>query len=98
MIESHQLLQGNSNDFENDSVDSNSPLEAISHKYMMLKSSRLSVRTLTSMHMEEEETKCAEEKPLRILCVDDSSYNLFVMMELIKTIDSKIHVDTALNG
>ena len=33
-----------------------------------------------------------------VLVVDDSSYNLFVIQELISAVDKAIHVDTALNG
>ncbi|TNV84121.1 hypothetical protein FGO68_gene2356 [Halteria grandinella] len=41
-----------------------------------------------------------EESPkLRILCVDDSSYNLFVIQELLKQIEGdQIEIETALNG
>ena len=37
---------------------------------------------------------------LRILCVDDSTYNLFVLTELLSTIDERgcLEVETALNG
>jgi hypothetical protein len=35
---------------------------------------------------------------LKILCVDDSTYNLFVMQEIIKLIDGSARVETALNG
>ena len=34
----------------------------------------------------------------RILCVDDSPYNLFVLKELIQAIDRDIVIETALNG
>lgn len=37
-------------------------------------------------------------KNLRILCVDDSSYNLFVLKELLLNININIIIDTALNG
>ena len=33
-----------------------------------------------------------------MLIVDDSAYNLFVLQELIRTIDSSIYVESALNG
>lgn len=35
---------------------------------------------------------------LRILCVDDSTYNLFVLKELLLNINNNLMVDTALNG
>lgn len=36
---------------------------------------------------------------IKVLCVDDSSYNLFLMKELFGTIeDVQINVDTALHG
>ena len=35
---------------------------------------------------------------MKILCVDDSTYNLFVIREIISQIDAKIHIETALNG
>lgn len=35
---------------------------------------------------------------LRILCVDDSTYNLFVLKELLLNINNNLIVDTALNG
>ena len=38
------------------------------------------------------------ERPFSVLIVDDSAYNLFVLQELIRSIDSAIHVDSALNG
>lgn len=40
------------------------------------------------------------KKPeMRILCVDDSSYNLFLMKELFNTIDNvQIKLDTAMHG
>lgn len=35
----------------------------------------------------------------RILCVDDSPYNLFVLQELIRSaVDGNVEIDTALNG
>ena len=33
-----------------------------------------------------------------ILCVDDSTYNLFVIQELLKEVDPLMEVHTALNG
>ena len=38
------------------------------------------------------------ERPFSVLIVDDSAYNLFVLQELIRSIDSAIHVESALNG
>ncbi|TNV85182.1 hypothetical protein FGO68_gene14033 [Halteria grandinella] len=38
------------------------------------------------------------QKPRRILCVDDSTYNLFVIKEALYLIDESLHIDTALNG
>ena len=35
---------------------------------------------------------------LRILIVDDSSYNIFVLEELVWSIDKDIRIDRALNG
>jgi len=35
---------------------------------------------------------------MRVLCVDDSAYNLFVLEQLINMIDPSIEVDSALNG
>ncbi|TNV83610.1 hypothetical protein FGO68_gene728 [Halteria grandinella] len=58
-------------------------------------------------HLVEEDQSYIEEIKLvthdniaktKILCVDDSTYNLFVIKELISSIDQSIHVDTALNG
>lgn len=34
----------------------------------------------------------------RVLVIDDSSYNLFVFEELVRSLDPRIRVDTALNG
>ncbi|TNV85225.1 hypothetical protein FGO68_gene1273 [Halteria grandinella] len=42
--------------------------------------------------------QAAQKQPLKILCVDDSSYNLFVIEELLKEVDSKAIIHTALNG
>ncbi|TNV83809.1 hypothetical protein FGO68_gene12023 [Halteria grandinella] len=38
------------------------------------------------------------QEPFKILCVDDSTYNLFVIQEILNTIDSDIQIETALNG
>lgn len=35
---------------------------------------------------------------IRVLCVDDSTYNLFVLKELINQINDNVDVETALNG
>ena len=40
----------------------------------------------------------ANKNFLRVLCVDDSTYNLFVIQELLKEIDTTMIIDTALNG
>ena len=45
------------------------------------------------MHLEEQ-----MHNRKRVMVIDDSSYNLFVMEELIKQVDSEIMIDTALNG
>ncbi|TNV85288.1 hypothetical protein FGO68_gene1251 [Halteria grandinella] len=42
---------------------------------------------------------CPQVKQKRILCVDDSTYNLFVLQELIKSaVEGPLEIDTALNG
>ena len=38
------------------------------------------------------------KRNLSILCVDDSTYNLFVINELLKQKDPQIEIDSALNG
>ena len=39
------------------------------------------------------------KKVIKILCVDDSSYNLFLMKELLSSIDGlKVELDTAMHG
>ena len=35
---------------------------------------------------------------IKVLCIDDSAYNLFVLQELFNEICPFIKVDTALNG
>ena len=45
------------------------------------------------MHFEEQ-----KHNRKRVMVIDDNSYNLFVMEELIKQADSEIMIDTALNG
>ena len=38
------------------------------------------------------------KRNLSILCVDDSSYNLFVLKEMLKQKDPEMEIDSALNG
>ena len=45
-----------------------------------------------------EEEKAPEPPSLRVLVVDDSPYNLFVMGELIKSINPQVAVVNAING
>ena len=47
--------------------------------------------------IESEETKEAQIQ-VKVLVVDDSPYNLFVMKELINSIDKTILIKTAING
>ena len=49
--------------------------------------------TENQMHFEEQ-----KHNRKRVMVIDDNSYNLFVMEELIKQADSEIMIDTALNG
>ena len=44
------------------------------------------------------ENSNAISQRLRVLCVDDSTYNLFVIEELLKQIDVVMEIQTALNG
>jgi CheY-like chemotaxis protein len=45
-----------------------------------------------------EEEKEPERPSIRVLVVDDSPYNLFVMGELIKSINPQVTVVNAING
>jgi len=45
-----------------------------------------------------EEEKAPEPPSMRVLVVDDSPYNLFVMGELIKSINAQVEVVNAING
>ena len=45
-----------------------------------------------------EEEKEPERPSMRVLVVDDSPYNLFVMGELIKSINPQVAVVNAING
>ena len=38
------------------------------------------------------------KKNLSILCVDDTIYNIFVLKEMLKQIDPKMNIDSAMNG
>ncbi len=38
------------------------------------------------------------EAPMRILIVDDSTYNLFVMKEILTQLKPDLYLDEALNG
>lgn len=49
--------------------------------------------TENQIHVEEQ-----KHNRKRVMVIDDNSYNLFVMEELIKQADSEIMIDTALNG
>lgn len=48
--------------------------------------------------LELEEEKEPERPSMRVLVVDDSPYNLFVMGELIKSINPQVAVINAING
>lgn len=48
--------------------------------------------------LELEEEKEPERPSMRVLVVDDSPYNLFVMGELIKSINAQVAVVNAING
>ncbi|TNV84067.1 hypothetical protein FGO68_gene12668 [Halteria grandinella] len=50
------------------------------------------------VQLEEIKITFVKEEKLRVLCVDDSTYNLFVIKEMLKIIDSKMNIETALNG
>ncbi len=58
------------------------------------------LHTLPNNAHQEEEGKDHELEyaNLRILCVDDSSYNLFVLEELIRSFVPNTTIHTALNG
>ena len=75
--------------------------------YIALPPSRFKMqrqRRVQGEEVEEEELKIFESEPTiavieeRILCVDDSTYNLFVIKELLYSINKNFIIDTALNG
>ena len=100
------LLEANSSSESEDSVCNEYVAESVTDRYLSVKSNKVRVitpiisKSVIFFSPDHPELQALETPPprRRILCVDDSAYNLFVLQELLKSSEEDLEIDTALNG